>query len=263
MVRLSFLLTLILLTVVSCTTSPLGRKQLTLFPNSTLEQMGVTAYAQIKQETPRLKNAQVVDYVSCVASTITRAVDGGAGKWEITVFDRDEANAFALPGGKIGVYSGLLKVAENQDQLATVIGHEVAHVLAEHANERVSTAYATQAGLDLVGAIAGSASSTKNQLLGLLGVGAQIGILLPFSREQETEADLLGIELMAKGGFDPRQSVPLWQNMIREGGRRPPEFLSTHPAGETRIQRLNGHIPKAMPLYERAVQTKGRPNCGP
>jgi predicted Zn-dependent protease len=177
------------------------------------------------------------------------------------VFRDDAANAFALPGRKIGVNTGLLKVAENQHQLATVIGHEVAHVLSQHANERVSQQFAVDQGLGLINAIASPRSVTGQTLMGLLGVGAQYGILLPYSRVQESEADILGLDLMAKAGFDPRESVKLWVNMGKAGGGQPPEFLSTHPSDRTRISGLNAHMAVALDLQNKARQAGKRPDC--
>ncbi len=244
--------------VAACATSPLGRSQLTLFPEAEMEKMGVAAYDKIKQESPQSTDAAVNRYVRCVADAISAEVRGGQA-WEVTVFRDDTANAFALPGGKIGVHTGLLEVARNQDQLATVIGHEVAHVLANHSNERVSTAYATQTGLQIVEALGGSASPMQRQLLGLLGAGAQVGIVLPYGRAQESEADLLGLDLMAKAGFDPSESVELWVNMSKAGGPQPPEFLSTHPANQTRIDALRQRVPHAQELQTQARAQ--RPNC--
>ncbi|MGH8166484.1 MAG: M48 family metallopeptidase, partial [Woeseiaceae bacterium] len=204
----------LILCAASCATSPLGRDQLILFPDDQIAQMGVTAYQELKDSTPVTRNREVNRYVECVADELIRALDPAAsegneeaGQWEVSVFADDQVNAFALPGGKIGVYQGLLSVAENQHQLATVVAHEIAHVLSRHSNERISTQYATSTGLELASAVAGQATPVKQTLFGLLGVGAQVGILLPFSRSQESEADLVGLELMAKAGFDPRQSV--------------------------------------------------------
>jgi len=248
--------------LLGCTTSPLGRSQLILVSPEQLTQMGLTAYEEIKQKTPATTDARANAYVSCVASAITAIVDPGvAESWTVTVFREDQANAFALPGGRIGVYEGLLKVAENQDQLATVIGHEVAHVVARHPAERISTSYATETGLQLLQILSGAPSTDKNQLFGLLGLGAQVGILLPFSRVQETEADRLGLDLMARAGFDPRQSVELWHNMARSGGAKPPEFLSTHPSGTTRIRDLEARLPSALQLSEAARSQGRRPQC--
>ena len=248
--------------VVACTTSPLGRKQLTLFTAAEMSQMGIAAFASMKKETPTSSNARVNGYVSCVANAITSILPERQD-WDVQGFEEDSANAFALPGGKIGVHTGLLKVAKNQDQLATVMAHEVAHVLANHSNERVSQSYLASAGMQLAQVAAGDPTPAKQQLFGLLGIGAQVGILLPFGRTQESEADLYGLDLMARAGFDPRASVALWQNMAKEsGGNQPPEFLSTHPSHDTRIRDLNGRIPKAMPEYEAAKRAGRRPQCG-
>ena len=225
-------------------------------------EMGVAAYEKLQQEVPPSDDAALDRAARCVAGAITSRIPGDATRWEVTVFDDENPNAFALPGGKIGVNTGLFRVARNQDQLATVLGHEVAHVLADHANERVSTAFAAQTGLEIVAAISGPASPGQQQLLGLLGAGAQIGVLLPFSREQEREADLLGLDLMARAGFDPRQSVPLWRNMEAAGGGQPPEFLSTHPSHGTRIRELAQRMPRALELAQRAWAEGGRPACG-
>jgi len=166
-----------------------------------------------------------------------------------------------LPGGKIGVHTGILKVAVNQNQLATVLGHEVAHVLAKHGAERVSQSTLTQTGLDAVRVLSGEPTPVKNGIMAALGLGAQYGVLLPFGRTQESEADILGLDLMAKAGFDPRESVNLWVNMGKAGGQQPPEWMSTHPSHDTRIADLEKRIPSAMALYQQA-QAKGRkPQC--
>lgn len=244
--------------LVACATSPTGRSQLVLMPESEINQMGLQAFTTIKKET-RIDRSTVTNrYVQCVAQAITREV---GGSWEVVVFNDTDANAFALPGGKIGVYTGLLKVAENQDQLATVIGHEVAHVLAHHSNERVSQKFAVEQGLGLINAIANPQSGTGQTLMGLLGVGAQYGVLMPYSRIQESEADILGLDLMAKAGFNPRESTKLWINMGRAGGGQPPEFLSTHPSHSTRMSDLTGHMPVALQLQSRARQQGKRPAC--
>jgi predicted Zn-dependent protease len=249
--------------LLACATSPLGRRQLRLFPDEQMSQMGIAAYDKMKQEMPPSRDASTKSYVSCVANAVTAEVTGryARSRWEVTVFQEPTPNAFALPGGKIGVHTGLLKVARNQDQLATVLGHEVAHVLADHGNERVSTAFAAQSGVELVGAIGGSSTPAQQQLLGLLGLGAQVGVLLPFSRAQESEADSLGLDLMARAGFDPRQSIQLWKNMSNAGGGQPPEFLSTHPSHGTRIQNLEARMSGARVLSEQAHAQGRRPAC--
>jgi predicted Zn-dependent protease len=244
----------------ACTTSPTGRSQLALMPESQLKEMGAQAFRTIQKDTPVERDTVTNRYVQCVATAITRET---GGRWEVLVFRDEAANAFALPGNRIGVYTGLLKVAENQHQLATVIGHEVAHVLAHHANERVSQQFAVEQGLTLINAVANPQSGTGRTVMGLLGVGAQYGILMPYSRVQESEADIYGLDLMARAGFDPRESVQLWRNMAKAGGGQPPEFLSTHPSHGTRINGLNGHMPAALRLQARANQSGKRPDCRP
>ena len=247
--------------LVACATSPLGRNQFLLMPAGEMDQMGATAYAQMKEEKPQSKNSREVNYVLCVSNAITNTV-GGNQQWEVTVFQEDSANAFALPGGKIGVHTGLLGVAKNQSQLAAVIGHEIGHVQAQHSNERMSLQYATQSGMQLLGALAGQDSAAKQGVMAALGVGAEYGLALPFSRKHEAEADIIGLQLMAQAGFDPRESVGLWQNMAANSGGSPPEFLSTHPSNQTRIEGLQARIPEAMPLYQQAQSAGRTPNCG-
>ncbi len=253
--------TLIAVFLGGCVSSPLGRKQLQLFPDAQLAEVGAAAYREIKQKTKTSTDTGARRLVTCVADHLTRQLGGGVA-WEVTVFEDKTANAFALPGGKLGVNTGLLAVAKDQHQLATVISHEIAHVLARHANERVSTAYVTQAGLQLVETLSGSASPAKGELLGLLGVGAQFGILMPYGRAQESEADLVGLDLMANAGFDPRASIALWENMQQAGGRGPPEFLSTHPAPGTRIADLSARMPETLSRYEQARASGKQPRCG-
>jgi predicted Zn-dependent protease len=249
--------------LVACVTSPLGRRQLKLMPEDQMTEMGLTAYDQISKETPASTDRALNAYVVCVANAITGALaDGDAPlAWEARVFDVDAPNAFALPGGKIGVNRGLLSVAKNQDQLATVIGHEVAHVIAGHSNERISAQYATQGALAVASAVTDPANPTHQQAIALLGAGAQVGVLLPYGRTHESEADLLGLDLMSRAGFDPRQSVELWRNMAAAGGQQPPEFLSTHPSHNTRIEKLEARIPQDLPVYQEARRSGRAPRC--
>lgn len=170
------------------------------------------------------------------------------------MFESEDVNAFALPGGKIGVFTGLLKVANTQDQLAAVIGHEVSHVLARHSAERASADIPAQIG----GAFASAYGVGQ---LYSMGVGALF--LLPYSRSHESEADLLGLDLMASAGFDPRASITLWQNMAKaSGGQKPPEILSTHPSDETRMHDLNERMKGALELYVNAKGQGRNPKCG-
>ncbi len=248
----------------ACGSSPTGRYQLKYFPNDEINQMGVQSFMEMKGQMPATKSTRTSQYVNCVANQVIAQVPEkyGIDSWEVVVFDSEQVNAFALPGGKVGVYTGLLNVAANQHQLAAVIGHELAHVLAEHGNERVSTAHASKQGLDLAYKISGAPSPEKDQLFALLGLGSQVGIVMPFGRAQESEADIIGLELMAKAGFQPQQAVDLWQNMAKaSGGKSQPELLSTHPSNETRIKDLQKEMPKANRLYLEA-QAAGRiPKC--
>ena len=243
-----------------CASSPTGRQQLRFFPPAEVQAMGIAAFDKLKKETPQTTDPRRNRYVRCIANAITAEIQG-SGNWEVVVFQDEAANAFALPGGKIGVYTGMLKVAENQDQLAAVVGHEVAHVISQHPNERISTGYAAQTGLQKIGELFGGGQAANPQLMGLLGIGAQVGLVLPFSRKQETEADIVGLNLMARAGFDPRQSVSLWQNMAQQGGPKPPEILSTHPANQTRITGLSDSMPQVLPLYEQAQAQGKQPKC--
>lgn len=256
---LGLLAGLIVALLAGCATSPTGRNQLLVFPADEMNAMGIQAFAEIRAKEPVDTDSATNDYVRCVATAITDQVPDKKTKWEVVVFKNDTPNAFALPGGKMGVYTGMLKVAVNQNQLAAVLGHEVGHVLAQHGNERMSQEQLTNVAL----AAAAGSGYLDAASMQALGLGAQVGILLPYSRTHESEADLIGLDLMAEAGFDPRQSVQLWQNMQKEGGGAPPEFLSTHPASSTRIDNLLSHMAEALTKYN-AAQAKGlKPNCKP
>lgn len=248
--------------VAGCATSPTGRDQLVMFSPVAMRDMGAAAFDEIKAETP-VAGAYLHRYVDCVAGAILEVLpEGGGQDWEVKVFDEDAPNAFALPGKKIGVYKGLLDVTETQDQLAAVIGHEVGHVLARHGNERMSSQFVVGAGLAAAEAMMRRPESNEGRLaMAVLGLGAEVGILLPYSRSHETEADRIGLDLMARAGFEPGASVELWRNMSRTGGARPPEFLSTHPANETRIRALQARIPAATELYREARAAGRMPAC--
>lgn len=246
---------LILVTIVAgCTTSPTGRPQMLLVSDAELAQMGNQAFGQMKEELTVSNDTGTTSYVSCVADAITNTIDTRYD-WEVAVFEDDSINAFALPGGKIGIHTGLFKAAENQHQLAAVIGHEVAHVTANHSAARVSNQLATQLGISV---LAGSTGMDPR----LIGMGADLLLTLPYSRGDETEADVLGLDYMAKAGFDPRESKNLWRNMEqKQEGGRPPGFLSTHPTPQNRMRELENRMPEAMKLYEQARSAGRRPNC--
>ncbi len=183
-------------------------------------------------------------------------------EWELAVFDAESVNAFAMPGGKIGVFSGILDVTENQHQLAAVIGHEIAHVTARHSNERASRASISGGLINVAAIVLGGghrgATYTAQQAL---NAGADLGISLPHTRGQESEADIIGLEYMAKAGFDPREAVALWQRMDASTDKKPPEFLSTHPSSESRIEALVSEWPKTLPFYNKAVEEGRVPTC--
>ncbi len=248
--------------LVACTASPTGRNQLLLFSDRDMNSLGAQSFEEMKSQQKINHDPKVNQYVQCVAGRITQYVPHNMGfsDWEVVVFDSDQVNAFALPGGKIGVYTGLLDVAVNQDQLATVIGHEIAHVMADHSNERLSQSQLANAGLQLTNIALGSSEYAQYRgiTMAALGLGLQYGVLLPYGRTQESEADIVGLELMARAGFDPNQSIALWQNMAKAaGGNQPPELLSTHPSHSTRISDLAATI-KRLPPSQAA-----KPNCSP
>lgn len=239
----------------ACAVSPTGRQQLLALPAQQLDRMGSTAFQQMVRQEQVLSDRRVNAQVSCIAQAVVAPLQRGG--WQVAVFADDSANAFALPGGYIGVNSGMLDFVENQDQLAAVLAHEVGHVLAQHHNERASQQVLLETGLGLAGA--GGINPTALQALGL---GAQFGILLPYSREHESEADVIGLDLMARAGFDPRQSLQLWANMARRERGQPAEFLSTHPSHQTRLRTLEASLGPALATYEAARQRGLNPRCG-
>jgi predicted Zn-dependent protease len=263
-VRLGAVIGLLALTS-GCETNPYtGRSQLLMTSVSQEMQMGAQAYSQVKSD-PKVKLSQdprEIEPVKRVASHIIEAAkrskyaeEAKQFQWEVTVIKDDKTmNAFALPGGKIAVYTGIFPVAKTEAGLAAVLGHEVTHALARHGAERMSQGQLTNAALQVVGAAAGV--SGVNPLLSqgamaALGAGAQVGVLLPFSRKHESEADYIGILLAADAGYDPRESVHLWERMEQlSGGGGPAEFLSTHPGHETRIEQLQKWMPEAMGIYQ-------------
>ncbi len=247
-----------LLFIAACATSPTGRRQLVLIDDPDMNRMGAEAFTEMKKQIPIDRGAGVNNYVKCIVNALLVVTedDTGVTQWEVVVFRDNSANAFALPGGKIGVHTGILPVARTPGQLAAVLGHEIAHVIARHGNERVSQ---NQAGNTVLGAV--GAVVENEAVLGAIGAGAQFGVLLPFGRAHETEADVIGQELMAKAGFDPAESVKLWENMASLGGEQPPELMSTHPAHDTRIADLREGLIKNSVLYQQAQNEGRRPNC--
>jgi predicted Zn-dependent protease len=202
--------------------------------------------------------------VLCVANAITANVPQSAhqGEWEVVVFDSTQVNAFALPGGKIGVYTGILNVTENQDQLAAIIGHEVGHVIEHHSNERLSANKVSNVGMAVAGiALGASDIDNKDLWVAGLGIGIQYGVIMPYSRSHESEADIIGQYLMARSGFAPQASVQLWKSMSKLNKDVPPEFMSTHPSNETRIKQLNKHLIISQPYYLAEKNAGNIPRC--
>ncbi len=235
--------TLVIVTFLTgCQESPTGRNRLALVPDAVLADMGQQNFEQMKQQNALITRPDVNRLVQCITEALVVAA-------QTEYPDNPTPNAFALPGGKIGVHSGLLEIAENQAQLATVVGHEIAHVLADHGNERLTQELGLQAGMLLIGLFTES-EIAEDQIQQALGIGAQLGITLPFSRAHEEEADLMGLEIMARAGFEPDQSVRLWQNMARASGAQPLEFLSTHPNHDTRIASLQNQLAAARSVFE-------------
>ncbi|GAB3373335.1 M48 family metallopeptidase [Lysobacter rhizosphaerae] len=249
------------------TTSPTGRTQVVGgVSEEQLAQLGAEAFAETKAKTPQSTDSRQSAYVRCVVQRVVEQLppDWQNIGWETAVFVDDSPNAFALPGGKVGVNTGIFTVAKNQDQLAAVVAHEVGHVYSHHHNERITKQMGTQGALQMLGALAGAryGEGAANAVVQGGGIAAQAGFLLPNSRTQETEADVVGQQLMARAGFDPRQAVNLWQNMIAASRSHPPEWLSTHPNPETRIQELGSRATSLVPVYEQARATGHTPKCG-
>ncbi len=250
---------LVILFISSCSTTPTGRKRLTLLPENQMNQMGDTAYAEMIKKQPTLsKSSSQYKRVHCLSVALLKAMGEDPQNWDINVFKDDEPNAFALPGNNFGVHTGMIDLVDNNSQLAAVIGHEIGHVLAKHGNERASQQLAVQGGMVLAQLYLGQDSNTDKILLGAMGLGAQVGILLPFSRKQESEADELGLKYMSEAGFDPAQAPQLWKKMAQKGSG-PPEFLSTHPSPETRINKLSELAPRYKDIY---LSQKSKNNCG-
>jgi len=248
------------------TTSPTGRRQVVgAVSQQQLNQAGAQAFAQLKAQKQQTSDARQRNTVSCVVSAITRQLPSNwQGGWESAVFVDNNPNAFALPGGKVGVYTGIFTVARNDDQLAAVIAHEIGHVVSRHHDERITRQAGASGALQILGAILGSqyGQGAANAAVQGGSILAQTGFLLPGSRAQESEADVVGQRLMAEAGFDPRQAVNLWQNMISaSSGSRPPQWLSTHPDPSARMGELNNRATALVPVYEQARAAGRRPDC--
>ena len=265
-IKLSFLSILVMMLVVACSTNAItGRKQLSLVSETEVQNMAKTEYRQFLStnnvvSSGQSRDAEMVKRVgSRIATAITSYYKGkGLGselegyQWEYNLVNNKSVNAWCMPGGKIVVYTGLLPITQNEAALAVVIGHEVAHAVARHGNERMSEGLLQQlGGAALSIALANKPEQTQSLFLQAYGIGSVVGVTLPHSRNQEYEADKLGLIYAALAGYNPREAIALWQRMeAQSNGQKPPEFLSTHPAEGNRIARLQQQMPEALKYYK-------------
>jgi predicted Zn-dependent protease len=251
--------------LVTCATVPLtGRKQFTIIPSSEMLSLSFSSYQQVLKENKVSTNTKYVNTVREVGQNLTSAVeqyfreqnqsnllDGYV--WEFNVLVSDEMNAWCMPGGKIAFYEGIMPVCADATGVAVVMSHEIAHAIANHGNERLSQQLALQlGGVALDVALAKEPETTRQLALTAFGVGSQVGVLLPYSRKHESEADELGLYFMAMAGYNPRQAVAFWERMMAMSKGSPPEFLSTHPSDQTRINNLNAKMNKALEYYQKS-----------
>ncbi|MBU0517872.1 M48 family metallopeptidase [bacterium] len=249
--------------LISCATVPItGRQQLSLIPQSQLLGMSFDGYNQVLSESKLSQDPEKVQMIRAVGARIAASAEaflrdnGMEGDianydWEFNLIEDDEmVNAWCMPGGKVAFYTGILPVCEDAAGVAVVMGHEVAHAIANHGGERMSQGLMAQlGGVALDVALAEKPEETRQLAMLAYGVGAQVGVLLPYSRTHESEGDHIGLILMARAGYDPRAAVPFWERMNQMGGARPPEFLSTHPNPETRVEQLHEWMPEALQYY--------------
>ena len=256
---------LLCLVLISCQSVPVtGRTQLQLVPSGQILAMSSQAYESFLSEHEVIRGTAEARQVNRVGQRIQGAVERyldeqdlshelSGYRWEFSLVKGDDVNAWAMPGGKVVVYTGMLPVAQDETGLAVVMGHEIAHVVAKHGNERMSQALLTQmGGMAIAAALSERPQQTQSLFLAAYGLGAQVGILLPYSRLQESESDHLGLIFMAIAGYDPRAAVPFWERMAMES-KRPgaPAFLSTHPPSDARIANIRALLPEAMKYYEK------------
>jgi predicted Zn-dependent protease len=247
----------------SCATVPITeRRAIHLVSDREMTALSFQEYTKVIQQSKLSHNPAEVNMVKNVGIRIARATEsllkekGMAEdlrnyKWEFNLIDDPKTvNAWCMPGGKVAVYTGILPVTKDETGLAVVMGHEIAHAVAKHGNERMSQGLLAQlGGVALSVALSTQPAATTDLFLSAYGIGTQVGVLLPYSRVQESEADKIGLVLMARAGYDPREAVPFWKRMNEKGGSRPPEFLSTHPAPESRIREIEAYLPEAMKYY--------------
>lgn len=248
------LMTAILATAVACATVPVtGRHQLLLLSEGEEHQMGLSSYQTVLKKSRLSSDPVATEQVRRVGQRIAEATERTDYQWEFNLLEDKQVNAFCLPGGKVAVYTGILPITRDDAGLAAVLGHEIAHAIARHGGERVSQGLLVQVGLAATQvALAGNDPATVQQVTALLGAGTTVGVLLPWSRAQESEADHLGLIFMAKAGYDPHAARDLWLRMaeVAKSSARPPEFLSTHPAEATRIRQIEAWLPEALQYYQ-------------
>ena len=235
-----------------------GRKHLVDISREQEMALGFQSYQQVLRQ-EHVATGPQADRLKQIGRRLVAASDDKNYQWEFNLLDSEEVNAFALPGGKVAYYSGLLRITNTDSQVAAVLGHEIGHVIARHGAERMSQQKLVQIGTMAAGmAIGDMDSTTQRTVMGAIGLGSQFGILLPFSRQHENEADRIGLVLAARACFDPREAPQLWEKMSQShgGGARPAEFMSTHPADSTRIRNLTALMPEA--LAEREKYCAGR-----
>jgi len=248
--------------VASCATVPVtGRKQLSLIPDSQMNAMSYQQYDQVIAESRLSNDPEATAMIRRVGARIEVAVekylaDNGNSshldgyEWEFNLIENDQVNAWCMPGGKVAFYTGILPVCQDDNGVAVVMGHEIAHAIAEHGSERMSNEMVLQlGGMALSEALQTKPAETQALFMTAFAVGAQYGAMLPFSRQHESEADYMGLIFMAMAGYDPQGAPAFWERMSAGGGQAPPEFLSTHPSDETRIRKLNEHMPEALSYY--------------
>lgn len=235
-----------------------GRQRIMLISAGQEQKLGLEAYHEVLASEKRSSDKQMTAVVERVGQRIATVANQPDFKWEFALLESDEVNAFCLPGGKIAVYTGLLPVVKNEAALAAVVGHEVAHAIARHGGERISQQMSVEIIEGLLSTGLGNASPVVREgAMQAFGIGSQVGVLLPYSRTHENEADHIGLMYAARAGYDPREAIALWQRMEAVGKTRPPEFLSTHPREARRIERLHELMPEAVKAYEACPQRHG------
>ena len=245
-------LLLFALVLIACAKVPItNRTQFILLPRAFEMQLGASAYVNLLATEKISRDTHYNGIVRRVGQRIAAISHTPNLRWQYTVFDSKQINAFAFPGGKIGVYTGLMPVARTEAGLATVMAHEVAHATARHGGERLTLGILLEMGsAALAAAMKKKDEETTAMVLAAYGVGTALAVALPFSRKQESEADRIGLIYMAKAGYDPREAIPFWERMGAAGGGSPPEFLSTHPGYRTRIENIRKWMPEALEYYE-------------